>query len=149
MIIDPIRTLSIELIHILTDISAWPMKTIQVSFPLLDVLNHLGQEFCFTLFFSGLDLWGYWGFLDWFCEAIEPLMLRLRDTFEMGRWQNHQWFLVSLFSSHFSLQFERIGFGGSGKKHLDLSIFPLIFLLWNKPYFPNFSSTFSSQPNTI
>ena len=85
------------------------MKTIQVSFPPLDVLNNLGQEFCFTLFFLffsfGLDLRGYWGFLDWFCEAIVQLMLRLRDTFERGRWQNHQYFLVALFSSHFSLQF--------------------------------------------
>ena len=60
MIIDPIRTLSIELIHILTDISAWPMKTIQVNFPLHDVLNHLGQELCFKLFF----------FFGLICEAI-------------------------------------------------------------------------------
>ena len=102
-----------------------------------------------TIFFFWTDLWGYCGFLDWFCEAIEPLMLRLRDMFEMGRWQNCQCILVSLFSSHFSHQFEMIGFGGSGKKHLDLSIFPLIFLLWNKPYFPNFPSSFSFQPNTI
>ena len=105
------------------------MKTIQVNFPLHDVLNHLGQEFCFKFFFFFFfwtDLWGYCGFLDWFCEAIEPLMLRLRDMFEMGRWQNCQCLLVSLFSSHFSHQFEMIGFGGSGKNILTFP-FSLLF----------------------